>query len=131
MIISFIISYSSNIDFTTLPAYSSTEVDTKQIWTNGKKIYRRCFSGNFSVTAGTRSNILLVSSAGIEAIINCGGSMNYDPNGINAVPFSEGSGEYAMIYVQGSSGNLYLARMSSSNRTNLPYNVWVEYTKTS
>lgn len=109
--------------------YSTAEVDTGKLWIDGKKIYRRCFSGTYSVTGGSVFDTAIMNGV-VETIISWGGSMEYG-GGINAIPFGEGSGNYCILFKRDSSGDVILRRYSSDTRTNCKYSLWVEYTKPS
>ena len=107
-------------------------------WLDGSKIYRRTFTGTYSEAANTRLNINLMSASNVKAIINVGGFVAYNPpdsgttiNPQNIVPFSESANDWAHIYKQGQNGSIVLAIKHSAAKTDLPYEVYVDYTKIS
>lgn len=130
----------AKIDFSSLPGnYSTTETATGYTWIDGKPIYRKCYTGDITITANTRVNVTLEESSSIENLINVGGYMGYysgDPKGRNSIPSSEcnTSGvmtNYIVVYLQAETNDLTLTRFSSADRGSQPYAVWVEYTKSS
>lgn len=118
----------SIIPVTDRDVYTTAEQVVGQ-WTDGKPIYRRVFSGTITNTANTRANATLWSGSPINKVISTGGWIRYSTAGITCIPHGEGAGEYRFIYVQDGTNNLNLAVLSASAYTNRPYEVWVEYTK--
>lgn len=119
----------SIIPVTERDVYSTTEQVMGQ-WTDGKPIYRRVFSGAITNTANARATITLWSGSPIKKIISVGGWIRYSAAGVNAFPLAEGAGEYRFTYVQDGTNNLNLAVFSATAYTGRPYEIWIEYTKT-
>ncbi len=128
------------IDFSTMPGnYSTSETLTGYTWTNGKPIYRRNFTGTVNVPADTLVNTTLWASSTIEDIVNVGGTMGYYPGtgaGRNFLPWAETDTtgtvtNFGMVYLAAATNDLIFRRFSKGQqRDNLPYNIWIEYTKT-
>lgn len=105
--------------------YSTTEVDTGKKWTNGKTIYRKVFSGTYTVTAGQEKVIIPNSSIGnVENVISVQGYHSptstrntFIPN-FNTALFWDSAGTNAGIGI-----------VSDSARNNVPVVIWYEYTK--
>lgn len=114
-----------NVDFAT---YKTGVEEIVGTWVDGKPIYRQMFSGTLSVTANNRTTATLISNSNIDNIVACGGSMDYGATGKNFIPFAQDT-DYCIVYLTASSNNLTLARWATSNRNNLNYILWVEYTK--
>lgn len=113
--------------------YSENEIDTGNVWIDGKHIYRRVWVGTITNSAGGRTNQTLWASSPIDKLINTGGWLRYGDNGINTFPHAEveSGNTFFWLYVQNSSKNLTLAVHAAGAYTNRPYQVWVEYTKSS
>lgn len=118
----------SIIPVTERDVYSTTEQVIGQ-WIDGKPIYRRVFTGTITNSANVRVQVSLWNNSPINKIVSIGGWMRYSTAGVNAFPQSEGGGEYRIAYVQSDSHNLMLAVLSASAYGNRPYEIWVEYTK--
>jgi uncharacterized protein (TIGR02145 family) len=113
--------------------FSTTETDTGKRWIDGKPIYRKVFTGTATVNAKTLSELNL--TAGIAALVSCGGwwqvgavtRMNigeFDNN----TPTDITTAYYSVVAVLGA-GPTNFKSYSPENRTNAPYEIWIEYTK--
>lgn len=105
--------------------YSTTEVDTGKKWINGKPIYRKVFSGTYTVAAGEERLLIPNSSIGnVENVISVQGYHNptsdrntFIPN-FNTALFWDSTGANAGIGV-----------VSNTPRNATPIVIWYEYTK--
>lgn len=70
-----------------LTTYSTTEQDTGKIWTDGKKIYRRCFqlSSTTYMDSGASRRIFELSIPALEhnKIVSCNGAITMSPLNFN------------------------------------------------
>lgn len=112
------------------PNYSTSEVDTKVKWIDGKTIYRKVYTGTWNASGNV--SVTVVTDASVENIIATGGW--YDDNAAkiafgqrhwlsNAGPDST---SFAMVT---SSGLVIRLVNSAGDITDKPYQIWVEYTK--
>lgn len=118
---------------TIIPVYKDYYTTEEQVigrWIDGKPLYRRVFTGTISNSASARATAILWTNSPIEKLVNVGGWIRYGDSGINAFPLAEGGGEYRLVYVQTGSNNLTMAVLAMSSYTDRPYEVWIEYTKT-
>jgi len=113
------------------PRYSTDEVDTGKTWIDGKPIYRRVFTGGVTVSAHTHLSLTL--AVGIDNIIDSGGEIDVTGTGdFYSVPSTNADAIYNFVrrYASGSgAGSLQLMTKTIYDRTNVPYRIWVEYTK--
>lgn len=113
--------------------YSQAEKWTGKLWIDGKKVYRRVFTGTCSNTAGVRANVTLWASAPVDTIISVCGQVQYSDNsgnGYNVLPFgSDGATENRYVYRQNGTSNINLAIMSQDASPARKYVVIMEYTK--
>ena len=136
-----------DISDTTISAkqtYSISETETGKYWIDGKKIYRKCFSGTQSVyseySSAKRRFYFGEVSSDVAALINFGGSIKPNKNSTTWIPYniSQTNDANSLIIFQpevqlSTAGLLTLREFVSRNvatpDTSIEYNVWVEYTK--
>jgi len=110
--------------------YSTTEQDTGKIWIDGKKIYRRVFTGTTTSPAGSVNNIQVAT--GIDKLIAQGGWADlggyYDIAGTNRQTGGNPSNFSCSFFIN-TSHILQLQIGSILALTNKPYELWLEYTK--
>jgi hypothetical protein len=121
-------------------SYSTDEIDTGQIWYNGKPIYRRVFTGTFNMSGGTvRDTIVFASGATwLDCVINSGGwveasSGNHARCAINSRMVQDGAALTSYVIescVRFTSGTTLQMNLSGANPiVGGLYECWVEYTK--
>jgi hypothetical protein len=122
-------------------SYSLDETDTRQVWHNGKPIYRRVLTGTFNMTGGNvRDTISLVPGATwLDCVTDSGGwieasSSNHSRCAINSRMALDGStqtGQYVIEscvrFVQGGSIGMNVSGVNPI--VGGLYECWVEYTK--
>jgi hypothetical protein len=111
--------------------YSYAEQDTGTTWVDGKPIYRRVLSG--VITAGASEFVSTNNlGTGVDAVVSYGGYW-CDGNGFKISINGSGSSTTSVItnllYVT-AIGSLNMETVTTTTRTNAPYSIWVEYTKT-
>lgn len=121
------------VDFATYKTGTEQEIGK---WIDGSTIYRQIFTGTYTHAVNATARVTLMSASGIKAVIKSGGWVAYanpDAGGtiyaMNIVPFASSNTEFAHIYKQGQAGSLILATTHGTAKTNMPYAVYVEYTK--
>lgn len=124
--------------------YSTDEVDTGKRWIDGKKIYRKCFTGAIATYTDSGKRRLFQSDvllSDVSDIVSIGGSctFNTDPTSISAQWVKIGSTwvntELTPVYVvniikSSTDARLYGACDQNTVLTKLTYKLVVEYTKT-
>jgi hypothetical protein len=121
--------------------YSTDEQLTGDFWIDGKPIYIRSFTGTQSITAPNANNILL--QEGVETLIESGGMWKAwnggAGNNVNLAigqPFFNSAAPndltwYSIIFLNTNNQVSFRAMAKGYSFTNLPYSVWIKYTKTS
>lgn len=106
--------------------YSTDEIKTNKVWTDGKPIYRKVISYTSPSTADTFAS----QSTGItnmDTLISLNAYI-YRAGFVNSIPFQESSSNYAMISYGITTGNL--PTKVGSGMVSLPIIAVLEYTKT-
>ena len=118
----------TNNDITKIETYSENETDTGMVWIDGKKIYRKVWTGNIPSSMGACEFCTLPTNA---AIIRFWGYVEYNSSPmISRVP---------IIYYYSSTDNVLafqatgkiLGSIQGTIYLNKPYMITAEYTKTS
>jgi hypothetical protein len=109
--------------------YSTTEQDTGIKWIDGKKIYSRAFTGNITSASATTASVNLMSGA--EGVINYGGYWKIATSQAVNMSVHDVSVIGRKSNLQVSSNIIYFYTISDLARADCPYNIWVEYTKSS
>lgn len=112
--------------------YTTSEVNTGFLYTDGKTIYKRTFSGTITSASNARTTTSLIAS-GVSTIIDSHGYIS-DPNNdqINTghTWISAAGALYLTSYIQKTStGAATLTSFCTVVRTNTPYSVTIYYTK--
>jgi hypothetical protein len=114
-------------------SYSLVETATGETWLDGKKIYRRAYTGNIVAAAGVQVTAVLQANPGIDAIVDYGGwwQLGGLATGKIAVNVTRATDNpFFSVVSLGDDLNLvstsYLARAGTTNNA---YQIWVEYTK--
>lgn len=106
--------------------YSTTETNTGKTWINGKPIYRIMFTG--TISSGDYRTIGSITN--LDKIINFGGTIVDSTNNIKYVigksGYVDGSGISRIIAL----GNNIRLDAKSSSYSNMPFEAYIEYTKT-
>jgi hypothetical protein len=121
-------------------SYSTDEIDTGQVWHNGKPIYRRVFTGTFNMTGGTvRDTIIFFANATwLDCVTDSGGwveaaATNHARCAINSRMVTDGAAMTSYVIescVRFTQGITLQMNLSGSNPiTGGLYECWVEYTK--
>lgn len=115
------------------PNYSTSEVDTKVKWIDGKTIYRKVYTGTWSATGA--QSVTVVTDANVANIIATGGWFDdgYAKLAFGQAHWSSAQGgsvatsgaSYAMV----TSGGLNIRLVSVDTVADKDYEIWVEYTK--
>lgn len=116
-----------NIDFATFE-YSTTEQAVGK-WVDGKTIYRKVWTGTYSATA--QSYTTLFSMSGVSAVVAVGGQVaGRDATvAFGAEHRTSADSPILSSYVLVLSSGLQARVYAASAANNLPYAVWIEYTK--
>jgi hypothetical protein len=121
--------------------YSTDEQLTGDIWIDGKPIYIRTSTGTQNITAPNPNNITLQGD--IETLIESGGMWQAwnggSGNNINlsiGQPFFNTASPndltwYSIVTLSQTGQAVFRAFAKTYSFTNLPYRVWIKYTKTS
>ena len=125
--------------------YSTTEQDTGNTWIDGKKIYRRSYSGPFTSVDTSNTNRLIanyvMTGTNAETIVNAGGYYNRNSitNGLQKMSlfttaFNSSGGLQSSCGVSIDSNNDidfgFFYDIEFAPTVNDGLCVWVEYTKT-
>jgi len=109
--------------------FSTTETMTDKIWIDGKAVYRRVFTGNITVAANIQ-NITNLTSSGIDSLVAYGGTVSDGSNLLQVGFVNSTSDHYAGLFLNPTAHSIRLQSQSAYARTNAPYQIWCEYTKT-
>jgi len=108
--------------------YSTTEINTKKIWIDGKPIYRRVFTGGITALADTNTVVYSIIT-GVETIICTGGMWLFNEGAYADTTVGGQSGRSFYLTLNASNNGININSISDKNRTNAPYKIWIEYTK--
>ena len=110
--------------------FSTTEIDTGKKWIDGKAIYRRAFTGTLTSSS---FDIILFTLGGVNysAVIASGGTLSGNGGGTSfALGHYYNSTNYSSIGVITPAFNTEIHFTGQRSGPNGPYNIWVEYVKT-
>ena len=123
--------------------YSTSEVKTGATWTDGKPIYRKCFSGTQSTysDSGNKRRFILCTISDVSSLVNVSGTVMGNATGWNTgayfFPSTITNDAINAINMQAqisvNSANTFAATNvyhTGTNNTACIYTVIVEYTKT-
>ena len=113
-------------------SYSLDEVKTAETWIDGKPIYRRAFTGTITADADERVTTTLNGVDNVADIVDSGGWIVANTTSMkrNMFPMvSLGSTFIANLTID-LDMTLVMGTSYTNERINAPYNIWVEYTKT-
>jgi len=110
--------------------YSTTETKTNKIWTDGKPIYRKVFSG--SKNSGWTDLNLSISNLGEIWVNNDSTHFNYKVDGVSYVAsqFFNTSTDMARVVLKPQTGSGEMGVYAGTELSNITYYIVVEYTKT-
>jgi hypothetical protein len=113
-------------------SYSLDETETRQVWHDGKPVYRKVFKGNIEGAAGA-SILRTLAASLVDSLVNTGGwIMLYNSGAKTALGgYSADDGSASYIYTE-VNGDVKLVSRSAYARAgtvNNAYEVWAEYTK--
>ena len=112
-----------------LNTFSANEIDTGMTWYDGKKIYRKVFTGNRS---GNAETVISYSNVNVDSITNITPLLYSDNNAlIYTAPYYNTSDDNWRIYTNLGNKRINLNCGSSYPGRNGKYIVIMEYTKTS
>jgi hypothetical protein len=113
--------------FLGLNVYSRKEKETKNIWIDGKKIYRKTFIGETNISDPMESIELLAS---VDTIINSYGELYFDETMVFNIPASIPLPQGIVYFgVLKSNNKLCLYKHSLSPIDYVKYSITIEYTK--
>lgn len=109
-------------------SYSTTEMETGGTWIDGKTIYRKVLSGTLTVSGNGYVQLLAWSNlSDIDTLIKLEGTLKQTAGG--TISFFNMNDLNARLYIAQSGSPNGLVFNSSQARTNVPYSVILEYTK--
>jgi len=111
--------------------YSTTEVDTGNVWINGKPIYRRVFTGTITAAANTWTAVQMLNSVA-NIVTRVSGWYQYNTASNSWIDYGTyhinyGSSDRSILSSAFYGGNF--SSISRYQRTNAPYHIIVEYVK--
>lgn len=106
--------------------YSTSEVNTGKKWIDGKTIYR--IVCDISAITSTNSNIVDLSSLGIENVTKLYGFIKDSYGNITPVPFTDSSSNYSVLFYNNAGYLRGRCALGSGGTISSAYAV-VEYTK--
>ena len=105
--------------------YSTTEVDTGKKWIDGKSIYRKVYSGTYSVSAQGLAVLVPIASLGtVETMVNIQG---YHKTTSTQSAFISNFNTALTFDKTGADAGIRLH--SDVARSNVQITIWYEYTK--
>ncbi len=119
-------SVSQNIDFETFPGYVySTEEQIVGIWTDGKLIYKRTFTG---ITSSNGTVVVNGRALNIDTLIGAEGTIDASDGQRWVFPSSNSDAKKANVFMN--TGNKEVHLIIGSYMNNMSYTVTLRYTKT-
>ena len=109
-------------------SYSTTETLTGGKWIDGKKIYRRVFTGLTAPSTTSWTTVISTGLENVDTMVKIYGHMVTNDNYQIDLPWAEQG--YTIVHRFYNTNKSVLIKLNSSSFYNYPYTLILEYTKT-